>query len=282
MRLIENSGLRNYSKKLLLIVLLLIVGAAPATAQYLSRTVSGGDLARAVTDALSGTRIHLHNLGQQKGASYHAANAASVKWPLSFGPGRRSSFNIPELNRDIIGRRYAYYIDHVRSDSLSVSAETETLTLTIKLASSGPALVGRCLTLSRAPRPCAALGDAVLPAIDWLDAHIDVVMKPIVFERSLAFSVENVSVGGRFDVGKSCSIPLIGGRLCVLVEQQSVRVRDQVAREIKAALDQDSLKRETATAVRRYLDETAAIPALGVRKVSMSAGAVAITLAFGR
>ncbi len=256
--------------------------ATPVTAQTISKSLNGNDVAKGLTAVLSGVRLHLHNHGALKGATYLADNASSIKWPTTFGPGLRTRFSIPEVKRDALGRRYAYYVNHLRSESVSVVADAETLTVTIKLSSTGPALVGHCIRLTPQPKPCASLSDSRMPAVEWLDAQVDIVLKPVLFERSLAFSVENVSVRGRFDVGNVCDTAVIGPQLCVFIERGSRTVRAHAEREIKAALDQISVKRETAAAVRRYLDETVEVPAFGVRHVEMSGGVLKVAVALGR
>ncbi len=261
------------------------VAAAPvAHAQLLTRTVSATQLAATLQSALSTTTVHLHNLGPLAGGSYHAANASSIKVPASLSgvPGQRTNFTLPDASTILLGRRYGYYVDHVRSTGVFVTATADSFTISITLASPGPALVGTCVRAKVPAVPCTTLGDTYLPAIDWRDGRIDIVAKPVVVDRSLALDVQAVSIGGTFDVGKTCAWPLVGRRLCAALDKQSLRLRQRVGDQVKASLNTLAVQRAVAAAVRDHLDTTLQAPLFGVRRVAMQEGIVTVALALGR
>jgi hypothetical protein len=276
----------NVSARLVMCVIALLsaLSATRAHAQSISQTLGAGMVASAIEKALVGTSVHLHNLGALTGDSYHAANASSIKLPseLAGAPGKRTYFTLPDASTVVLGRRYGYYVSHVRSTGVFVIAAADTFTISITLAAPGPALVGTCVRLKAPVGPCTTLGENALPAVDWRDGRIDIVAKPKVFDRSLALDVQSVTIGGTFDVGKACEWPLLGPRLCSLANKQSQRVRSRVAEQVKAALNSADVQRTIAQGVRQYLDETLGEPLLGIRGVAMQDGKVIIALILGR
>ena len=253
-------------------------------AQTIMRTLPANDFAAALQRAVGGTTVHLHNFGPLSGGTYYAANASSIKVPASLSgvPGQRTYFSLPEATTTVLGRRYGYYVDHVRSNGVFVTAAADSFTISVTLASSGPALVGTCVRLKTPAVACASLGDKLLPGIEWRDARIDLVAKPIVVDRSLAFDVLSVAIIGTFDVGKTCEWPLLGKRLCAAVGKQSQRIRQRVADEVKASLNTSAVRRAVALGVREHLDSTLNAPLFGIRQVAMQNGEVTVALAFGR
>lgn len=264
-----------------------VLSASPLTdahAQSVSQTLGAGLVATAIEKALVGTSVHLHNLGALTGDSYHAANASSIKLPsqLAGAPGRRTYFTLPDASTVLLGRRYGYYVDHVRSTGVFVSAAQDTFTVSITLAAPGPAMIGTCVQLKAPASPCSALGANALPAIDWREGRIDIAAKPMVVDHSLALDVQSVTIGGTFDVGKACEWPLIGARLCSLLNKQSQRLRQKVADQMKTALNAKDVQRAIAQGVRQYLDETLGEPLLGIRSVAMRDAKLVVTLVLGR
>lgn len=276
----------NFVARLMFCVLALVAAPLPqvAHAQSIVQSLSAGMVAAAIEKALTGTSVHLHNHGALVGDSYHVANASSIKLPseLAGAPGRRTYFTLPDSSTTLLGRRYGYYVDHVRSTGVFVTAAADSFTISITLAAPGPALVGTCVRLKSPAAPCATLGDGVLPAIDWREGRIDIIAKPIALERSLSFDVQTVTIGGIFDVGKTCEWPLLGPRLCTLVNKQSQRLRLKVAEQVKTALNDRDVRRTIAHGVRQYFDETLSEPLLGIRSVTMRDGALVVVLALGR
>lgn len=258
--------------------------ATAATAQSLTQTISGSELASRLQTALGPTTVHLHNFGPLKSASYHAANASSIKVPaaLSGEPGQRTYFTLPDASTVLLGRRYGYYVDHVRSTGVFVTAGADAFTISITLASPGPALVGTCVRLKVPDQPCSALAGGVQPSVEWRDARIDIVAKPVVSRRSIALDIESVAISGDFDVGQACEWPLIGKRLCAALNRQSLRLRQKVAEQVKSSLNTPELRIAVAAAVREYLDTTLELSAFGVRRVVMQDGQLVIAIALGR
>jgi hypothetical protein len=253
-----------------------------ATAQIFTTEVPGVKIATALQTALNGTKVHLHNLGPLKNGSYVLANAASVKWPISAGPGLRTYFDIPEASHTLLGRRYSYFIDHVRSDGVFVVSGQDSFTVTITLKSIGPSLIGKCVRVRAPVRDCLALGAEDMPPITWTNARVDIEMIPIRVGSSLAFEVRNVNIGGAFNLGAACQIALVGQRLCAKVDAATTKLRAQVGERVKTSLNTQQIRKAVADAVREQLNTTAEIPILGVRRVSMSGGVVRIGLGLGQ
>jgi hypothetical protein len=260
----------------------LSVQANSANAQLFTTEVSGTTIAAALQTALTGTKVHLHNLGPLKGGSYVAANAASVKWPVSAGPGLRTYFDIPEASQTLLGRRYSYFVNHVRSDGVFATAGQDSFTIAITLKSDGPSLIGKCVRVRAPVRDCLALGADDMPPITWTNAQVDIEMVPIRVGSSLAFSVRNVVIGGAFDLGAACQIALVGQKLCAKVDTATGKLRAQVGERVRTSLNAPEVRKAVAAAVREQLNTTAQIPILGVRSVSMSGGVVRIGLGLGQ
>jgi hypothetical protein len=267
--------------------LLVMCGAlmevSTAQAQFLI-DVPAAQVAAAIEKTLGETSVHLHSRGPFANGSFYASSASSIKIPaiVTGIPGQRTRFSLPDESRVFLGRRYAYYVDHVRSTGLFVTAGSDTFTVSITLASPGPALIGTCVRLRAPAVPCANLNEQTLPAVEWRDARIDVVLKPLVADGGVALEVQTVVIGGTFDLGKSCEWPVFGARLCAALNRQSERVRTQVAAQVKTALNSGDTRREISAGVRQYLDTTLNEPLLGVRRLSMQDGVLRIALGLGR
>lgn len=281
---------RIISACLVLAALLFALTAAPhpALADLFSTTVSGSGIAASVQQTLGATTIRLHSLGPltatNSGGSYYAANAASIKVPASVSgrPGQRTYFSLPDETWVLLGRRYGYYVNNLRSTGVFVTAKADSFTISLTLAAPGAALVGTCVKLSAPAQPCTAAGQTPLPDIDWRDARIDIIAKPIVQARSLALDVQSVTLTGDIIVGKACDWPLIGARLCAAVNRQSQRLRTRIADQVKDALNTADVRSAVAAGVRQYLDTVLNEPLLGVRSVSMQNGQLRISAGIGR
>jgi hypothetical protein len=253
-----------------------------AAAQVFTTEVQGTKIASALETALAGTKVHLHNLGPLKDGTYYSDNASSVKWPITAGPGLRTYFTIQEASQAVLGRRYSYFVNHVRSEGLFVASGNDSFTVTITLKSVGPALVGKCVRVRAPVRDCLGLGEAEMPPILWNDAKVDIEMLPVRVGSSLAFEVRNVTIGGGFVVGQACDLPLVGVRLCATVTRVTEQMRAKVGAQVKASLNSPKIRKSVAAAVRDQLNTTAQIPILGVRSVAMSGGVVRIGLGLGQ
>ncbi len=260
-----------------------LIAAAPARAQF-SITVSAVQVAEQLQKTFGETMVHLHNFGPLTNGTYHVANAASIKVPYKVTkiPGQRTRFDIPDEGRVFLGRRYAYYVNHVRSNGVFVTSSAETFTMTITLASMGPSLVGTCLRVRAPVQPCAVLGDDTLPPVEWRDARVDIVFKPAVIDRQVALDIQSVTIGGTFDFGKACTVPLLGVRLCGALNRQADKLRLKVADKVKTHLNSDLMRRQVAAGVRQFLDTTLNEPLVSVRSVEMQSGQITITPRLGR
>jgi hypothetical protein len=264
-------------------VLVCTANFVPVQAQ-IAITVPAAELAATLQKTLGETTVHLHNKGPLANGSYHQENASSIKVParVSGRPGQRTRFTIPDESRIILGRRYGYYLDHVRSTGIFVSAGADTFTLTITLAAQGPALVGTCVQLRAPVQPCATLGETALPPVEWKDARVDIVMRPTVLNRKVALDVQSVVIGGTFEVGKACEFPLLGARLCASINRQADKLRLRVAQQVKTTLNSDKIRAQVADGVRAYLDTTLNEPLISVASIDMAGGQVTIRPRLGR
>lgn len=240
--------------------------------------VSASDIAAAVHEALAGVQVHLHNHGRLIGTSYHAANAASIKWPAKDGPGKRERFTLPDASRVVLGRRYGYYVNHMRAEGVFVAPQPDRLTATLLLKSNGPSFVGKCVTVAKPETPCGVGGEGAMPAIEWRDARVDVDLVPVAYRGSLAFDVGHVTITGDIGVGAACAWPIVGARLCSALNRAMESTRKKIADEVRTSLNDPEVKKNVAAAVREYLDKDGQVPILGVKRVSMSDGTVKIGL----
>ncbi len=257
--------------------------ASPVQAQ-LAITVPAAEIAATLQKTLGDTAVHLHNKGPLANGSYHQQNASSIKVParVSGMPGQRTRFTIPDESRVILGRRYGYYIDHVRSTGIFVVAGADSFTLTISLASPSPALVGTCVRLRAPVQPCATLGEGTLPPVEWREARVDIVARPTVINRQVALDVQTVTIGGTFDPGMACEWPLIGTRICAAINRQADKIRVRVADRIKTILNSDETRAQIAAGVRAYIDTTLNEPLVSVASIDMADGQVTIRPRLGR
>lgn len=259
------------------------IATSPARAQF-AITVSAAEMAAQLQKTFGETTVHLHNRGPLANGSYHQANASSIKVPFKVSkiPGQRTRFDIPDESRIYLGRRYGYYVDHVRSTGVFVAAGPDTFTLTITLASPGPALVGTCVRLRAPVQPCATLGETTLPPVEWRDGRLDIVFKPAVIDRQVALVIQTVTIGGVFDFGKACAWPFVGARLCAALNRQADKLRLKVAEKLKLHLNSPQMRAQTAAGVRQFLDTTLNEPLVSVRSIDMQNGQVTIVPRLGR
>ncbi len=257
--------------------------AAPARAQF-SITVPAVEVAVQLQKTLGETMVHLHNRGPLTNGSYHQANASSIKVPAKVTrmPGQRTRFDIPDESRIVLGRRYGYYVDHVRSNGVFVASGPDTFTLTITLASPGPALVGTCVRLRAPIQPCTTLGETALPPVEWRDARVDIIVKPTVIDRQVALDVQTVTIGGTFDFGTACAWPFVGSRLCAALNRQADKLRLKVAEKVKTHLNSAQMRAQIAAGVRGYLDTVLNEPLVSVRSLDMQNGQITIVPRLGR
>ena len=272
-------------KVVCVIALALSLQFAPTAAHaQLSTTLSAVEVAATLQNTLGGTTVTLQNLGSLKGSSYHLENASSIKVPASVTgiPGQRTRFTLPDESRVILGRRYGYYVDRIVSNGFFVSAGAETFTFSLTFPSDRPALVGTCVRLRAPAMPCATLGEAALPAVEWRDARIDILLRPAVLDGNVTLDVQDVVIAGVFDFGKACAWPLLGARLCASLNKQSQRLRSRVASQVKTKLNSDEVREAVAAGVRQYLDSKLNEPLLRVRRISMQNSQLTIALGLGR
>ena len=265
--------------------LMLGIGIATSSARaQIAITVPAAEIAATLQKTLGETTVHLHNRGPLTNGSYHLENASSIKVPAKVTkiPGQRTRFTIPDESRVFLGRRYGYYVDHVRSTGVFVTAGADAFTLTITLASTGPALIGTCVRLRAPVQPCATLGESALPPVEWRDARVDIVARPTVINRQVAIDVQTVTIGGSFDVGTACEWPLLGTRLCAAINRKADKLRVKVAEKVKTILNSDKTRAQVAAGVRAYLDTTLNEPLVSVRSVEMQNGLITITPRLGR
>jgi hypothetical protein len=261
-----------------------MLGAAPQAAAQFVYSVPGAEIAAQLQKTFAGTTLKLHSRGPIVNGSTYAANASSIKVPQSAGglPGQRTYFSLPDESRVFAGRRYGYYVDRVSSNGLFVASGDDTLTFTLTLASPGPAVVGTCVRVRSPVGPCATLGEEGLPAVEWRDARVDLVVKPVLSGSAVALDVQSVVIGGSFDYGKTCEWPLLGARLCAMFNRQADRLRTRIAAQVKDVLNSAAVRRQVAAGVREYLDTTLQEPLLAVRAISMQQGIVSIAVGLRR
>lgn len=270
--------------RIVVVFLAWLVCSASARAQttLFEHRISASDIAAALHQALAGVQVHLHNHGPLKGSSYHAANASSIKWPAAEGPGKRDRFTLPDASRVVLGRRYGYFLNHLRADGVFVAPQPDRLTATLLLTSNGPPFVGKCAVVAKPGTPCGVGGEGVMPQVDWRDSRIDIDLAPVAHRGSLAFEVSNVVLSGDIGVGAVCGWPVVGTRLCSVLNGALETTRKKIASEVRASLNDAEVKAGVAAAVRDYLDKSAEIPILGVKRVSMQDGVVVVGLGLGR
>lgn len=259
----------------------MVLGLHPAIAQsvLIEHRMAASDVAAALHQALAGVQIHLHNLGPLKGSSFHAANAASIKWPAKDGPGRRDRFSLPDASHVVLGQRYGYYLNHVRADGIFVAPQPDRLTATLLLKSSaGAAFVGKCVVVAKPQSACRIAGESAMPSLDWRDARIDIDLVPVAHRDSLVFEVSAVAISGDIAVGTVCNWAVVGAKLCASLNSTAETTRKKIAAEIRTSLNDDQVKRNVAASVRDYLDKTAEVPLLGVKRVVMQDGFVTVGL----
>jgi hypothetical protein len=139
-------------------------------------------------------------------------------------------------------------------------------------------LVGKCVVVAKPQKSCGAAGEQSMPEVAWRDARVDFDLVPVAYRGSLAFDVTNVDISGDFGIAAVCGWPIVGARLCGALNGALDSMRKKIAAEVRSSLNDDEVKRGVAAAVRDYLDKTAEVSILGVKRVAMEDGVLRVGL----
>jgi hypothetical protein len=210
---------------------------------FLDRSILGSLITAQVQNLFAGTQMRLNNHGPQRGRTNHIANDSVIQFPASLD-NRSIRFDIPEFRSD----PYRYYVQDINLRSISTRISGEYLSLTLRIEGDGPEFRGYCVTGNLA---CLPGRDDSAPDIQWQrDPRIEILLRPIAREGSITFGEVQVRVHGDIQAGGVCSII----DLCHLATHYEREIQRAIANNLRAFLNQTSVRRMVARGLRPVLD----------------------------
>lgn len=220
--------------------LLLTAGiTAPASAAELRIPYS--ELAGIVQAVLGDAKLHLNNKpgGMLSLASGSYFEIAGKQFPV---PLQTKSFNV-------LGSSYAYYVDDLDSQAISVAAIEHAVRLTLNFESKATALVADCVS-----GDCSLT--SAMPQIGWRDGTVMIDVAPVQSGTSLTLQVKRVQIGGPLTprcTGAS-SIATSACRLALGWANKTIaKLRPEIAAQMTAKINAPETQAKIADGLKKYL-----------------------------
>lgn len=248
---------------LAMVMVMAIVGSAPAPVQAAELRITLAELARILTATLREPKVRVHNL---------PGDASKAGSSLTLGSST-NALTVPPRPFERSGVQYAYYINELNSQSVTITAAPSVLRITIAFESADPEIVGRCTG-----GLCPTSG--ILPQIEWIAPTVTIDVTPVWENGNLALNAKKVDVGGKF-TPRCPGGGFLSGSLCRLLLTEAAKVtaklKDDVAGELLEEINGDETQARIATGLRPFLRFG---PAGEVRFQTVSVDSEMLTLTF--
>ncbi len=214
--------------------------AAPVRAAELRIPYS--ELAGIVQAVLGDAKLHLNNkpggLLTLSSGSYF--DLAGKQFPV---PLQAKSFNV-------LGSSYAYYVDDLNSQSITVAAIEHAVRLTLNFESKATAMTAGCVSGD------CALTDA-MPQIGWRDGAVMIDVTPVQFGTSLTLQVKRVSIGGPLTprcLGSNNVIATSACRLALSWANKTIaKLKPEIAAKMTEKVNDPETQAKVADGLKKYL-----------------------------
>ena len=251
------------ARRVLAGLLLTLNIAAPASAAELRIPYS--ELAGIVQAVLGDAKLHLDNkpggMLQLTSGSYF--EIAGKQFPV---PLQTKSFNV-------LGSSYAYYVDDLDSQSISVAAIEHAVRLTLNFESKASALVSGCVS-----GDCSLT--SAMPQIGWRDGSVMIDVTPVQSGSSLTLQVKRVQIGGPLTprcLGAS-SIATSACRLALGWANKTIaKLKPEITATMTAKINAPDTQAKIADGLRKYL---AIGPSNELAVTSVRSDNASVTIAF--
>ena len=196
-------------------------------------------VANVLNQSFSKTEVLIDNYGAKHGNSWLEQNSY-IRLP----DGETRHFNIAEqVTRITKWRQWKHYVDDLRSQSVSVTAQGQGLRFLITFESQGEEIKGKCL---RNGKECKLKMERDIH-VD--NARLSVDIQPVPLNNSVGFLVGDV------DFSASLKIP---NKLCQAVKKICDKIEGKIYKELKSQLEKtvrnelmrDKLRKQVAANIR--------------------------------
>lgn len=211
----------------------------PASAAELRIPYS--ELAGIVQAVLGDAKLHLNNkpggmLSLNSGSYFELAGK---QFPV---PLQTKSFNV-------LGSSYAYYVDDLDSQSITVGAVEHAVRLTLSFESKSAALAAGCVS-----GDCSLT--SAMPQISWRDGAVMIDVTPVRLGSSLTLQVKRVSIGGALTprcLGAS-SFATSACRLALGWANKTIaKLKPEIAATMTAKINAPETQTKIADGLKKYL-----------------------------
>lgn len=221
----------------------LIALLAPVTtASAAELRIPYSELAGIVQAVLGDAKLHLNNkpggMLSLSSGSYFEIAGKQFAVPL-----QAKSFNV-------FGSSYAYYVDNLDSQSITVAAIEHAVRLTLKFQSKASALVADCVSGD------CGLTDA-MPRVGWRDGSVMIDVTPVQSGSSLTLQVKRVQIGGPLTPRCVGSSNIIATSACSLglswANKTITKLRPEIATQMTAKINAPETQAKIADGLKKYL-----------------------------
>lgn len=171
---------------------------------------------------------------------------------------RRSSFLIAEHKISKPGHNWVYSVNDINSFKHYLKAEKNNFFLFIEFEGNGSELKGKC------PGCANAFEDRRAPDINWEGKRVArIKMKPVAFQNSISFQVQEVELEGKFDVNGPMDI------LMPTINFLEIAMKKAIETQMKKYLNEAAIKKQIADAFKPVIDQ---LGFMKIKNVYMSEG----------
>lgn len=214
--------------------------AMPASAAELK--ISLAELARILTATLGEPKLRLHNV---PGGAFSMTPGSS----LTLG-ATTVALPIPARTFAVGGTTYAYYVNEVNSSKITIAAVPSALRFTVQFTTSGPALIGKCVS-------GFCLSDGILPEIQWTKPSVSFDLTPVWIGGNLSLDLKRVDIGGIFSPDCDAAKSIFSGGICDLIlpkaRAATRTLKTDLDRALKDQVNAPAIQAKLASGLRSYL-----------------------------
>ncbi len=171
---------------------------------------------------------------------------------------KRSAFRIAEYKINKPGNNWVYSVKDINSFKHFLKAEKNNFYLYIEFEGNGNEIKGEC------PGCAKAFEDRRAPDINWKGARVArIKLKPVAFQNSISFQVQEVELEGKFDVDGPIDI------IMPAVNFLEVAIKKAIETQMKKHLNDAVIKKQIAAA---FQPVTSQLGFMKIKNVYMSEG----------
>lgn len=157
----------------------------------------------------------------------------------------RSSFNIAEHKINKPGHNWVYSVNDINSFKHLLKAEKNNFYLYIEFEGNGNELKGKC------PGCANAFEDSRAPDINWEGKRVArIQLKPVAYQNSISFQVQEVELEGKFDINGPMDIFL------PTINFLELAMKKTIESQLKKYLNNAVVKKQIADAFKPVVEKT--------------------------